>query len=147
MKRRTLVTLLAGSASLAAIRRGFAAPPAVIADGTPIGRGKLLVVHEDAAGRPFYDFSIADQVYDAIVQAGHRPLVELAFTPRSLVPEGADAYVMKYIIHDWDDEKAVRILRHCREAMAAVEKWQFEPRMFMGRAIEQTSYTRIRFVL
>ena len=34
-----------------------------------------------------------------------------------------------------------------REAMAAVEKWQFEPRMFMGRAIEQTSYTRIRFVL
>jgi TonB family protein len=34
-----------------------------------------------------------------------------------------------------------------REAMAAVEKWTFEPRMFMGRAIEQTSYTRIRFVL
>jgi protein TonB len=34
-----------------------------------------------------------------------------------------------------------------REAMAAVEKWQFEPRIFMGRPIEQTSYTRIRFVL
>ena len=34
-----------------------------------------------------------------------------------------------------------------REAMDAVEKWQFEPRVFMGRAIEQTSYTRIRFVL
>ena len=34
-----------------------------------------------------------------------------------------------------------------REAMAAVEKWQFEPRVFMGRPIEQTSYTRIRFVL
>jgi len=34
-----------------------------------------------------------------------------------------------------------------REAMAAVEKWTFEPRVFMGRAIEQTSYTRIRFVL
>ena len=48
------------------------------------------VYHEDAAGRPFYDFSIADQVYDAVVQAGHRPLVELAFTPRALVPEGAE---------------------------------------------------------
>jgi len=35
------------------------------------------------------------------------------------VPEGADAYVMKYIIHDWDDEKAMRILRHCRDAMAS----------------------------
>src|SRR3989442_3135758 len=48
------------------------------------------VYHEDAAGRPFYDFAIADQVYDAVVHAGHRPLVELAFTPRALVPDGAE---------------------------------------------------------
>ena len=48
------------------------------------------VYHEDAAGQPFYDFSIADQVYDAVVHAGHRPLVELAFTPRALVPDGAE---------------------------------------------------------
>ena len=34
-----------------------------------------------------------------------------------------------------------------REAMEAVSKWQFEPRVFMGRPIEQTSFTRIRFVL
>jgi hypothetical protein len=34
------------------------------------------------------------------------------------VPAGAGGYVMKYIIHDWDDEKATRILRNCREAMA-----------------------------
>jgi hypothetical protein len=34
-----------------------------------------------------------------------------------------------------------------REATEAVSKWQFEPKMFMGRAIEQSSYTRIRFVL
>lgn len=33
-----------------------------------------------------------------------------------------------------------------REATDAVGKWQFEPRMFMGRAIEQTAYTRMRFV-
>src|SRR4029077_18369306 len=33
------------------LRNSAAAPPAIIADGTPIGRGKLLVVHEDAAGR------------------------------------------------------------------------------------------------
>ena len=40
---------------------------------------------------PFYDFTIADQVYDAIVAAGHQPLVELAFTPRALVPDDAEA--------------------------------------------------------
>lgn len=34
------------------------------------------------------------------------------------VPKGADGYLMKYIIHDWDDEKAGRILGLCREAMA-----------------------------
>jgi hypothetical protein len=34
------------------------------------------------------------------------------------VPAGADAYMMKYIIHDWDDERCVRILGLCREAMA-----------------------------
>ena len=34
-----------------------------------------------------------------------------------------------------------------REATEAVQKWQFEPRVFMGRPIEQTSFTRIRFVL
>ena len=33
-----------------------------------------------------------------------------------------------------------------REAIEAVERWTFEPRIFMGRAIEQRSYTRIRFV-
>jgi O-methyltransferase domain/Dimerisation domain len=35
------------------------------------------------------------------------------------VPKGADAYMMKYIIHDWDDDKCVRILSNCREAMAS----------------------------
>jgi hypothetical protein len=33
------------------------------------------------------------------------------------VPAGADAYMMKYIIHDWDDERALAILKNCRRAM------------------------------
>ncbi|WP_433478875.1 methyltransferase [Spirillospora sp. CA-142024] len=33
------------------------------------------------------------------------------------VPEGADAYVLKSVIHDWHDEKAAAILRTCRAAM------------------------------
>lgn len=32
------------------------------------------------------------------------------------VPPGADAYFMRHIIHDWDDEKSLTILRHCRRA-------------------------------
>lgn len=34
------------------------------------------------------------------------------------VPEGGDAYLVKAVLHDWDDEKAVAILRNCRNAMA-----------------------------
>jgi SAM-dependent methyltransferase len=30
---------------------------------------------------------------------------------------GSDAYIMKKVIHDWDDDQAVTILRNCRKAM------------------------------
>jgi hypothetical protein len=33
------------------------------------------------------------------------------------VPAGADAYIMKHIIHDWDDERARQILTNCRRAI------------------------------
>ena len=33
------------------------------------------------------------------------------------VPEGGDAYLLKGIIHDWNDEAAVEILRRCRQAI------------------------------
>jgi len=37
----------------------------------------------------------------------------------SSVPAGADAYVMRHIIHDWEDSDAITILRNCREAVNA----------------------------
>jgi hypothetical protein len=33
------------------------------------------------------------------------------------VPAGGDAYIMKWIIHDWNDELATQILRNCRAQM------------------------------
>jgi len=35
------------------------------------------------------------------------------------VPESADACLMRHIIHDWDDEKSLAILRNCHAAMPA----------------------------
>ncbi len=35
------------------------------------------------------------------------------------VPGGFDAYFVKSVLHDWDDEKSIRILRSCRDAMPA----------------------------
>ena len=34
------------------------------------------------------------------------------------VPAGGDAYLMKFIIHDWDDERSIRILTNVRKAIA-----------------------------
>jgi O-methyltransferase/methyltransferase family protein len=33
------------------------------------------------------------------------------------IPSGSRAYLMKSVIHDWNDEDARRILHHCRKAM------------------------------
>lgn len=63
------------------------------------------------------------------VAAGARPLLEAAglagrctVTGGSFfeaVPEGGDAYMMKTIIHDWNDERSLTILRHIRSAITA----------------------------
>jgi hypothetical protein len=65
----------------------------------------------------------------AHVIAGARPLIEAAgvmdrCTTASgnffeAVPEGGDAYIMKHIIHDWDDERAAVILRNIGRALKA----------------------------
>jgi hypothetical protein len=35
------------------------------------------------------------------------------------VPEGGDAYILKHIIHNWDDERAIGILKQCHKVMPA----------------------------
>jgi TonB family protein len=54
---------------------------------------------------------------------------------------GTDGNTRNIVVTDASHETLFR-----REATEAIGKWQFEPRVFMGRAIEQSSYTRIRFV-
>ena len=42
------------------------------------------VYDEDAQGKPIYNFSYVDQVYDGLLQNGVKPFVELSFMPRKL---------------------------------------------------------------
>src|ERR1700691_5804871 len=37
---------------------------------------------EDAAGKPIYNFSYVDQIYDGLLQNGVRPYIELSFMPK-----------------------------------------------------------------
>jgi hypothetical protein len=52
--------------------------------------------------------------------AGHADLDRLSFARGSFfeeVPAGADAYLLKHILHDWPDEDCLRILRSIRAAI------------------------------
>jgi hypothetical protein len=49
------------------------------------------------------------------------------------VPRGADAYILKNIIHDWDDESSSTILKNCREAISPVGKLLLIERVMPAR--------------
>jgi O-methyltransferase domain/Dimerisation domain len=51
----------------------------------------------------------------------------------SSVPRDADAYILKSIIHDWDDDRSVTILRNCREAISADGKLLLIERVMPAR--------------
>ena len=54
-------------------------------DGTPALKwGSTNAYTEDAAGRPVYDFTILDRIFDAYREAGVEPLVEIGFMPEAL---------------------------------------------------------------
>lgn len=60
-----------------------------------------------------------------IVPSAEKAAAEAGLSERLTVTGGdffasvppADLYLLKYILHDWDDEACVKILRNCREAM------------------------------
>jgi hypothetical protein len=61
----------------------------------------------EAAGRHLQQIGVSDRV---------------EFLPGDFfksVPPGADAIILKSIIHDWNDARSISILRNCREALPA----------------------------
>ncbi len=34
------------------------------------------------------------------------------------VPSGGNAYILMFVVHNWDDERAIKILKNCHQAMA-----------------------------
>ena len=54
-------------------------------DGTPALKwGSTNAYTEDAAGNPVYDWTIMDRIFDAYVEAGNIPLIQVGFTPQAL---------------------------------------------------------------
>lgn len=80
--------------------------------------GALLTVCPDSRGILFDTPTGVRQAPDVLAAAGVADRCSIAtgdfFTA---VPSGGDAYVLKSVIHDWDDDRARTLLGRCREAM------------------------------
>ena len=88
------------------------------------GRGALtlglLEAYPHLRGVVFDQPAVATEAQQAIEDAG------LAGRCKAVggdffasVPDGGDTYLAKFILHDWDDERCVAILRACRRVMPA----------------------------
>jgi hypothetical protein len=79
---------------------------------------KILAAHRQGHGILYDRTNVLEGITHAIAEltsAGRCELVAGDFFQS--VPQGANAYLLSQIIHDWDDEAALRILRNCRRAV------------------------------
>lgn len=78
----------------------------------------ILERHPTMKGVLFDMPAVADRARATLSAAGVAERCRIAqgdfFTS---VPEGGQVYVLRHILHDWDDGAAVAILRNCRQAM------------------------------
>jgi hypothetical protein len=86
------------------------------------GQGSLLaailVANPEAHGVLFDLPHVVATAASVLEAAGVRNRCEVVGgTMLESVPDGCAAYVMKFILHDWDDADCIRILRNCRRAM------------------------------
>src|SRR6185437_8130985 len=69
-------------------------------DGTPeLKWSSTGVYHEDAQGRPVYEWKILDGIFDAYKAAGVKPMVELGFMPKDLAAKLPNKPDQPYQMH------------------------------------------------
>lgn len=86
------------------------------------GEGRLLAeivrANPEMRGILFDQAHVVSNAHDIFRQAGVSERMDVCTGNFfESVPTGADAYIMKMIVHDWDDAAAVVILQKCRAAI------------------------------
>ncbi len=59
------------------------------------------------------------------------------------IPEGADTYLLKYILHDWDNGRAAEILAVCRRAMRPGARLIVIDHVLPARAVNAPRESRV----
>ncbi len=89
---------------------------------------------EDPTGKPIYNFSYVDQIYDGLLQNGVRPFVELSFMPRKLAAQPIEHSFWYHPIvappKDWSrwSDLITQFTQHlvARYGIDEVSQWYFE---------------------
>jgi len=92
------------------------------------------VYDEDSTGKPTYNFSYVDQIYDGLLQAGVRPFIELSFMPKKLAaePKYQDFWYKPNVSPPRSYEKWAELVRRFaqhlldRYGIDEVSQWYFE---------------------
>jgi xylan 1,4-beta-xylosidase len=96
---------------------------------------EIGIYDEDEHGKPVYNFTYVDEIYDGLLKNGVRPVVELSFMPRKLASDPSSSHPFWYKPNvtppkdyaKWDD-----LIRHLgqhlvdRYGVAEVSQWYFE---------------------
>jgi len=83
----------------------------------------LLTANTDVRGVVFDRPAVVERAKATIDDAGFSGRIEVQGGDFFVsVVDDADAYLLKHVIHDWDDTQAARILRTCRSHMPAHAK-------------------------
>jgi O-methyltransferase len=86
-------------------------------DGTLLAT--LLAGSTETSGTLFDQSHVIARASDVFHRAGvSRRCSIVAGSFFDAVPTGANAYLLKFILHDWDDDHCASILTNCRRAMA-----------------------------
>lgn len=108
----------ANAAILAAYDFGRFGTVVDVAGGTGTLIAAVLGAHPSLRGILFDQPHVVEGAESVLQGAGVLDRCEIvAGSFFESVPPGGDAYLLKWIVHDWEDEESVAILRTCREAM------------------------------
>jgi hypothetical protein len=78
----------------------------------------ILQKYPEMSGILFDSPHVAEGARESIASAGLAQRCEVVGGDFfKSIPSGCDAYLLRWIIHDWEHEQAVTILRNCRQAM------------------------------
>ena len=93
----------------------------------------MMVYQEDASGKPVYNFTYLDMVYDFILSIGFKPYVEFSYFPKALAADprvetehGSYMYGMPTSMEKWRGLVRATVIHWIdRYGLKAVRKWLF----------------------